>query len=253
MNKQQRYHIIVSVLCFVLIAAVDIASGNQYHMGKPIGPVNYLVKKALDNRIILVGTHHKNDHIHDIIISSLPLLAESAGVNTLFMEIPSSQQEAIDSFLKQKADVENIRIPEIIASASYREILFSARSLGMNIIAMDRERPDRMSRDKCMSLSTSSYLKVHPQSKGVIIVGERHVLKNIQWTFVDEPSLADYLSDYKTCSIITWPEALEYRTATAIDIDPERFKGVKDKTLMSMNTLPHVCLATTADGVIFVP
>ena len=38
-----------------------------------------------------------------------------------------------------------------------------------------------------------------------------------------------------------------------MDVDPDLFYSIKDPTLMSMNILPEVSLATTADGVIFLP
>lgn len=243
----------IIVLCLVMVTSVGITSSNEDHILNGLEPGSYLVEKASTNRLVLIGTHHKNTHIHNVIIHSLPALVATAGVNTLFVEIPTSQQQAIESFCRGDAGVEVIEVCEIIASPSYREILLKARSLGMEIIAIDASGPFSITRDEWMARRVTAYLEEHPQSKGLIIAGQRHVLKDIQWTHVIEPSLADHLDNYTAFSVITWPDALDNLLPVALDINPSYFAGIKDPTLMAMNTDPQVSLATAADGVIFMP
>ncbi len=250
---QQRCCIMIIAFCLVLFASAGITSSNSDHVLRGLEPGSYLVEKAGVNRLLLIGTHHKNIHIHHLIIQSLPALVADAGINTLFVEIPTSQQEAIERFMSNDAGVETIEVCEIIASPSYREILLKARSLGMNIIAMDSPGPFDITRDEWMARHVTAYLEDHPQAKGLIIAGQRHVLKGIKWNYVTEPSLADHLEAYAAFSVITWPDAHDEVLPFALDINPSQFAGIKDPTLMAMNTREQVSLATSADGVIFMP
>ena len=253
MKTHLRYSIIAVVLCVMLFSTVGTTSSTHNYPQKTEDPGSYLLQKAQKNRIVLVGTHHKNISIHNLIINTLPSLVSTAQMNTLFVEIPSSQQKAIDLFCEGKAGVETIGVCTIIASDSYRQILLKARELGMDIVAMDAEVPNRITRDEWMSLRVIEYMEDHPGAKGLVIVGKRHVLKDIQWRHTTEPSLADYLKEYGVCSIITWPEALDNIHPVAMDVDPFYFEGVKDPTLMVMNTDDKVSLSTAADGVILMP
>jgi len=249
----QRSGIMIIVLCLVLVGLAGITSSNSDHVLSGLEPGSYLVEKADKNRLVLIGTHHRNIPIHDLIIRSLPALVADAGVNTLFVEIPASQQEAIDRFVSNETGVESIEVCEIISSPSYREILLRARSLGLEIIAMDAPGPSGITRDEWMARHVIAFLEDHPHAKGLIIAGQRHVLKDVTWSHVIEPSLADRLDNYTAFSIITWPDAHDEPLPFALDTNPLCFAGVKDPTLMAMNTTEQVSLATAADGVIFMP
>jgi len=216
-------------------------------------PTNYLADKAASHRLILIGTHHKNPQVHNIIIDALPLLAHDSGINTIFMEIPSDQQHAIDLFARGMAPVESIGMWDIIASGTYYDILLKARDLGLKIVAIDKPKALYTSRDRWMGNKVCRHLDADPDAKGIIIVGARHVFKDIKWINLDDPSLADYLHGRDIFSVIMWPKAIETTLPIAIDISPSIFKGVKDPILTAMNTMPNVSLATTADGVILMP
>ncbi|HQG32544.1 MAG TPA: hypothetical protein PLA83_11505, partial [Deltaproteobacteria bacterium] len=216
-------------------------------------PTAYLVGKAREKRIILIGTHHRNAYIHNLITSSLPSLVKDAGINTLFVEIPTSQQQVINQFCAGKVDVENINISEIVTSPSYREVLKQARTLKMSIIAIDTEIPAPICRDEWMSKQVITYMQGHPKDKGIVVVGARHVLKGVEWTYSHAPSLADYLKDYSIFSVVPWPNALETTLPVAMDITPLKFGGVRTPLLNSMNIQPSVSLASVADGIILLP
>jgi len=236
-----------------MIAPAGISSSNEDHTLSCFEPGSYLADKARANRIVLIGKHHKNIHIHNLIIHSLPALVATAGISTLFVEIPSSQQEAINRFCKGDEGVETIEVCDIIESPSYREILLKARSLGMKIIAIDAPVPCSITRDEWMARRVKAYLEEDPQSKGLVLAGQRHVFKGLQWVHVIEPSLADHLESYGVFSVITWPNAIDNLVPVAMDINSSYFSGVRDPTLMAMNITEQVCLATAADGVIFMP
>ncbi len=250
---QLRYIIIAMILCVILFTTVGTTSDIQNQPYVTEDPSSYLVQKAQENRLVLFGTHHKNSGIHSLILNTLPELVAKAGVDTLFVEIPVCQQPAIDRFLKGEAPVDDIQISEIIASSTYKEILLRARELKMNIIAIDKNDPSPLSRDEWMARHVGSYLNDHPDSKGLIKVGERHVLKGIQWAHTDEPSLADHLKMFTPFSVMTWPDGTDSTLPIAMDINPLDFQGVKDPTLKALNTKPEVSIATTADGIILMP
>ena len=250
---QLRYLITAMILCVILFTSRGTTSDIQNHPYKAEDPSSYLVEKARQNRLILFGTHHKNNGIHTLIINTLPDLVSKAGVDTLFVEIPFSQQPVIDRFLRGEARVDEIQISDIIASKSFCEILLKARDLKMNIVAIDKKNPSPLSRDEWMALHVGNYLQEHPDSKGLIKVGERHVLKDIQWVHTNEPSLADHLIMFTPFSVMTWPEATDNALPIAMDINPVYFKDIQDPTLKALNTKPQVSIATSADGIILLP
>ncbi len=214
-------------------------------------PALYLADKVVSHRLILLGTQHNNEQIHELIFDILPGLVKEAGITTLFVEIPSNQQPVIERFKKGLCPAEDIYINEVITSQAYLKIIVKAQDLGMDIIAIDNGENGQIIRDKWMASRVLDYLTLHPSTKGLVIVGNRHVFKNVKWTYGEDPSLADYLKSLKPFSVVIWPGAIEGGLPVALDIDPLVFLGVKDPTLMCMNILSKTSLATSADGVIF--
>ncbi|MEA3223058.1 MAG: hypothetical protein U9P49_07840 [Thermodesulfobacteriota bacterium] len=218
-----------------------------------VDPVDYLVKKVQEHKLLLIGTYHKNPLIHNIIISALPVLVREAKIDTIFVEIPTDQQDTINSFMEESAPVYAIRMWEGIACPTYLNILLVARNLGLNIIAIDQSLGIAGSRDTWMVQEILSYYALHPDTKGLVVAGERHVLKGIKWSHTIEPSLADLLGVSGAFSVVMWPDAIDGHCPKALDIEPRLFSGVKDAALMSMNIKPQVGLASAADGVILLP
>lgn len=256
MKNHLRVILIIGILGVLTISTMGNADHQTFLyqvQNNGADATAYLVDKATTYPLVMVGTHHRNAIIHDTIIDALPDLKRRTGLNTVFMEIPASEQETIDRFSLGLARVDEIHVWEILKSPSYNRILEKARDLELNIVAIDRPRGEKGSRDAWMSRQIYDHLKEHPGTRSVVIVGERHVLKNIQWKNFTEPSLADYLAPTRCCSIITWPEAIEEISPRAIDVDYWAFKGVRDSTLETMNIEDDVCIANTTDGIIFMP
>lgn len=237
----------------MIIASVGISSSNPNFSENAKDPGTYLVEKASQNKLILIGTHHKDSNIHNVIIDSLPELVNISGINTLFVEISYRQQHVINSFLRGEADVREIRISNIIESESYHQILSKARDLKMQVIAIDNNDPSSLTRDEWMAVNLATYLHGNPDSRGMVVVGERHILKNIEWLCLREPSLADFLEMYTPFSVMTWPEAIDYNLPVAMDVTPSKFRHIKDPTLMALNTKSEVSIETAADGIILLP
>jgi hypothetical protein len=223
---------------------------NELALSNGINPALYLAEKAASHRLILLGTRHENRQVHELIYDILPDLVKKEGITTLFVEIPSSQQGAIDRFRKGLSPASDIKIHKIIASHAYLRIILRAQLLGMDIIAIDNDENSQVTRDQWMASRISNYLANHLGSKGLVIVGNCHVFKNVAWAYDGHPSMADYLKPQKPFSIVMWPGAIERGLPLALDIDHLTFLGLKDPTLTCMNILPQTCLATSADGVI---
>lgn len=253
MIKQLRYFIMGLVFFLSIVGNGDLRLSTAHSLDIADNTTAYLVGKAREKRIILIGTHHRNASIHNLITSSLPFLVKDAGINTLFVEIPTSQQQIINKFCTGEIGVESINISEIVTSPSYREVLTQARTLKMFIIAIDTEIPAPICRDEWMSKQVIAYMQEHPKDKGIVVVGARHVLKGIEWAYSHAPSLADYLKNYDSFSIVPWPDAPETTLPVAMDITPVKFGGVRMPLLNSMNIQPSVSLASVADGIILLP
>lgn len=253
MTSHPRLHTIYLLLCIAFLFGMGAKAGPEFQTlisdrGKT--PSSYLVEKAISHRLILLGTRHDSRLANSLISEILTDLAKQAGVDALFVEIPSSQQNAIDRFSKGDGQVQDIKIPGIIASQEYLKILVRAKDLGMEIIAIDTDNSAHGSRDEWMAGCISEYLEKHPGFKGLVVVGNCHVYKNVGWAHKGCQTLAENLVSLKPFSIIMWPGALEKGSPVALDIEHQAFLGLKDPTLLCMNVLPETCLSTTADGVI---
>ncbi|MFY9397259.1 MAG: hypothetical protein WAR22_02730 [Desulfomonilia bacterium] len=255
MAGQLRTYIKEFVAFFVLAAVVGLPAMNIHCQELELSdnPTAYLVSKARKKKILLIGTHHRNAYIHEVIAEALPTLMKEANINTLFVEISSLEQPNIDNFCKGLAGVEGIRVHSIVTSPSFLEILNRARDLGMKIVAIDAEVPCPVSRDEWMSQKVISYMEQHPDEKAIVIVGARHVLKGLEWAFSHAPTLADHLSTYDIFSVVPWPENEEANMPVAMDITPTRFAGVSFPLLRAMNLKPSVTILTVADGIILLP
>ena len=251
-----RFHLLGICVCTALVLCIGNKPCPNFWASAVLTgqkPIPYLVEKANQGKLLLIGTRHDNIDMHNIITDSLPMLVKEAGVNTLFLEIPSSQQMNINRFLDGNAELQEIGMWKIISSDAYCNILCKARELGMNVVAMDNDEDPCIPRDKWMAMRVSGCLKADPSIRGMIVVGNCHILKNIKWALREGQSLADYLNNYKTFSVLMWQGDFDSSCPLALDIDPVIFHGVKDPTLKSLNLRPQISLSETADGVIFLP
>ena len=253
MLTDHRIRIVSLFVCIAFLFCMGVKARptiNELAMSCGKNPASYLAEKAASHRLILLGTRHDNKQIHDLISDILPGLVKKEGITTLFVEIPSNQQGVIDRFTKGLCPVSDIKIHEIIASHAYLKLIAGAKALGMDIIAIDNDENSQVTRDQWMASRVSDYLATHPGSKGLVIVGNSHVFKNVEWSHDGHLSMADYLKPLRPFSIVMWPGAIERGLPLALDIDHLTFLGLKDPTLACMNILPQTCLATSADGVI---
>ncbi len=250
----------VCTALFLLLCVLSVSGAAQdreeylsYAERIGVDPAGYLAEKALQKRLVLIGSRHRNPTIHHLMIRFLPDIVAKGGINTVFVEIPSDQQETIDHFLKGSAPVDEISISEVIASSTYHEVLLKVRELGLAIIAIDKPQGIPGSRDAWMARHIEDYFQTHPASRAMAVAGAMHVLKGIQWTCLGEPSLADLLDKDDIFTVIIMHDAIDVSHPMALDINPAAFKDVKDPSLKAIKTHSQVSLATAADGIIIVP
>jgi hypothetical protein len=242
--------LVLTVLCLGLKPMPDFQS---LAVVKGQEPSSYLYEKACRNRLLMVGTLHSSNLVQNLITQSLPGLVTTGGVNTLFVEIPSDQQPVIDRFMKGSATVQDIHMWPIIATDAYLRLIIKARDLGLDIVAIDNNSDPSISRDAWMAQRVSGFLNAHPKARGVVVVGNRHILKNVQWACGQGKTLADNLTGFKPFSIIIWPGSMDSAESAALDLDPDHFDGVKDPTLNCINSAADISLPAVADGIILMP
>ncbi len=240
-------------LCMAILFVMGFETGSELddlvaRTGKD--PTSYLAEKATANRLVLLGTRHDSRQGNDLILNALPFLAGQAGVTVLFVEIPTSQQGAIDLFSRDLGPAGDIRIPDIIGGQGYPRIITRARELGMEIVAIDADEGSLEERDRWMAGRVSEYFALHSAARGLVVVGNSHVYRNVAWAHGGCPTMAERLRELKPFSVVMWPEAIDRGAPVALDVDARAFLGLKDPTLQCMNVNPRTCLATTADGVI---
>lgn len=253
MNLHLRCSLIILLALALFVLCIGLKPMPDYQAVAAVKgqkPSSYLYEKARRNRLILVGTLHSNNGVQNLIAQSLPGLARTGGVNTLFVEIPSDQQPAIDRFLAGSAAVDEIRMWPIIATDAYFRLISKARDLGLDIVAIDNNSDHSIPRDTWMAQRVSEYLNAHPETRGMIVVGNRHVLKNVPWACGKGKTLADNLAGYRPFSVIIWPGSMGSSESAGLDIDPDSFSGVKDPTLNCINAETDLSLPVVADGII---
>ncbi len=143
---------------------------NQYGTD----PADAIVDAMRRNRVLVFGEHHSPDNPpRQLLMSSFRRLRE-AGATHVAIEASVSLQEHLDQF-NNGADIERNRLPRLLRTDSYVATLEAARTAGLRIVAVDRNRtPDDYAlRDAHMADSISRILE-NPDNKVVFWVGSRH-------------------------------------------------------------------------------
>ena len=110
------------------------------------------------------------------------------GVTHIGLEIPSDQQRSIDRFLNTGESLDKIVLHTQIECIEYRNLLRAIRRLDKTkrpaVIALDLPTTSlfssKMSRDEKMARSIKG-LFAKRGGKVFVVVGNLHVLKNIEW------------------------------------------------------------------------
>jgi hypothetical protein len=232
-------------------------------------PAEYIQSKIKQNDIVFLGTTHRKPKSLNFIAELIPTL-ENYGVTHIGLEIPSDQQEKIDSFLKTGQGLDEIQLHFAMDCPEYRRLFQILRESGGPVpIAIDLPRSeydDDISRDEWMA---RELLKVHdsePATKILVIVGNLHIFKKLEFQeHVPNKhlSIREYIQR-KRPSIRMWsvgqlidehPKECDFfrrysslPSAVALDVD-ERHRGWKLQYQYDIAILPTECF-DLVDGVV---
>ena len=150
-------------------------------------PQVYVLDHLKANDIVFLGTTHRRQRILKFLHDLIPALHE-AGVTHLGLEVCSNQQHKIDSFLQTGRGLEGIGLHFQIECPEYRNIFNAIRSLDHAkrpaVVALDLPRSmyqGNINRDKWMASSIAKVFHRNPNAKILVVLGNLHVLKKIEW------------------------------------------------------------------------
>ena len=174
------------LLVIVLISVIaKIASAEHFNIEKD--PQSYVLEKLKSHDIVFLGTTHRRQPILNFLSDLIPHLHE-ARVTHLGLEISSDQQDRIDRFLQTGRRLKDIVLHFQIECPEYRNIFTAIRGLGQPkrpaVLALDLPKSmyqGKISRDEWMAGSIANIFHRNPNAKVLVVVGNLHVLKQIEW------------------------------------------------------------------------
>ena len=176
-------------LLLLLIVPISVIpkAGCAEHFNIQKDPQSYVLEKLRSHDIVFLGTTHRRQPILKFLSDLIPCLHE-AEVTHLGMEICSDQQDRIDSFLQTGMGLKDIALPSQMECPEYRNIFTTIRSLGQAkrpvVLALDLPKSmyqGETNRDKWMASSIAKVFHRNPNAKILVVVGNLHVLKKIEW------------------------------------------------------------------------
>jgi hypothetical protein len=248
--------LLIPIFIIIILQFTYAAEYNPNHH-----PHCYVLKKIKIHSIIFLGTRHKQPPILEF-ISDLNAKLKESGVTHIGLEIASDQQDNINKFINTGAGLSDIQIHQQIDSPEFRNIFNILRNLKPDRrptpIALDlpiSKYNESISRDEWMAKSIAKILKKNPSAKMLVIVGNNHVLKKLDWQdHVPNPhkSIREYLLEKRTnLRIFSIGQIIgdsvyecDFREkfggldgAVAVDLD-DRFAGWKMGITQSMTIKP---------------
>ena len=177
------YPLLLLIPPILIIPKVAQAGDLDFHGD----PQSYVIEKLKSHDIVFLGTRHKREAILKFVSDLIPRLHE-ARTTHIGLEICSDQQGKIDSFLKTGSGLNDIKIHPLIDCAEYRTLITTIRSLDQNqrpaVVALDLPKSmyqGEINRDEWMARSIAKIFDRDPDAKFLVVVGNLHVLKKIEW------------------------------------------------------------------------
>lgn len=258
------------LLIFSVLVISKVADAEHFDIHKD--PHSYVLQKLSSNDIVFLGTRHKKEAIVKFVSDLIPQLNET-GTTHLGLEISSDQQDKIESFLQAGNGLAEIKIHPLIDCAEYRTLFTTIRSLDQRkrptVVALDL--PESMyqreiNRDEWMAHSIAKIFHQNSNAKVLVVVGNLHVLKKIEWKYqVSNPHgfIRSYLNELMPqCRIFSIGQLIDespnecdftsefshLKSAVAMDCD-RRFSGWRIGIIAPVAARPtEVC--ELLDGVI---
>ena len=174
-------------------------------------PKSFFTEKLGSHDVILLGAKHNQPSTCFFLMEILPVLA-GLGLTHVGLEIASDQQLKLDSFSCSGSGLNDIDIFHFIDRPEYRCFIDAVRLCGLKPVAMDL--PGSMwdtayTRDEWMAKNISGVFQRDSQAKMIVIVGNLHTLKRIEWvdskkTDVFLPAyLPQYEPELKSLSVLS--------------------------------------------------
>jgi hypothetical protein len=249
------FSLLITIFIIIIPQIIQTADYKLNH-----NPQSYVLQKFKTNDIVF-GTRHKQPPILEFILDLIPKLKDSR-VTHIGLEIASDQQDNIKKFINTGSGLLDIQIHQQIDCPEYRNLFNVLKTIDPNKrpipIALDLPKSryqEPISRDEWIVGSILKIFQKNPDAKLLIIIGNNHVLKSLDWQdHVPNPhrSIWEYLSEKRSNLRIfsigqiigesVYEDDFRFRFgdldgAVAVDID-ERFAGWKMGIVESLAIKP---------------
>lgn len=161
------------------------AAGERLNFHKE--PQPYALQKLKSYEIVFLGTRHRKKAVLKFVAGLIPRLHETRTAH-LGLEIPSDQQGKIDRFLQTGRGLNDIKLHPQLDSPEYRSLFTTIRSLDQSkrpaVVAVDLPKSmyrGEFNRDEWMARSIAKIFHREPNAKVLVMVGNLHVLKKMEW------------------------------------------------------------------------
>jgi len=178
----------LEISMFIILLSLvftSIVSGSDYAVNT--NAQSFIIEKLKTHHIVFLGTTHKKPAILKFLSELIPALYD-AGVTHIGLEISFNQQAKIDNFIQTGKKLTDIQIHPMIDCPEYRNLLIKLATIDPNIrpktIALDLptfKYRGKISRDKWMAGSIMKVFHKNPKAKMLVVVGNVHVLKVLNW------------------------------------------------------------------------
>lgn len=179
------YALLLLAIFSLILTPTTSQSADYEHLKAP--PQAYVLEAFKQNDLVLLGTIHRKPPILRFIKDLIPHLKD-AGVTHIGLEIPTDQQGNIDKYMTTGNGLMDIYLHPQIECPEYRELLKTLRNLDHgkrpSVVAIDLPKNiygGKISRDEWMGRTIAGVFKTDSAVKFLVIVGNFHVLKTIEW------------------------------------------------------------------------
>lgn len=139
-----------------------------------------IAKLCKDKPVILFGEQHKQPNSQKQFLDLVRYYGHDGDNIFVGLEIPADKQLFLEFTMLGATDFSYL--PSIIDHPAYRKMIYSLGAMKKNITvkAIDADE-DEDNRDMAMSMNLLSALSSRKYDKILVLVGNNHTIKNIQW------------------------------------------------------------------------
>jgi hypothetical protein len=219
---------------------LESARSEVNAVGKePLPELNKIMKSV---RVLAMGEMHVTENPQrELGLKAIKSL-KANGATHLAVEMDKPVQEELDKFMKTGL-IDKSKLPALLQSEDYLDILKEARRVGLKIVAADDEpdaRKRNISRDQVMCQSISDILDADPKNKVIFWVGSGH-LNRTPHLEEEGKSAAQLLSErYKIATVLDQGPLQRNSTLPQISKDLTRSTMIRASDAKVLSSLPIV-------------